>query len=83
MQDVGADAAIDASRIAGELVAATGAPNRAYEAGPTKYVHHLRQMVIGDAVFCADLGDRKLPVGMFDELEHREYGQLGRDLEPH
>src|SRR6266540_7570386 len=46
------------SRIAAELISAPCTTHRTHEAGAAQSVHDLRQMMIGYAVFPADLGHR-------------------------
>ena len=46
--------------IARKLVAAAGATRRSHQSGAPHDMHHFRQMMTGDAVFFADLGDRYL-----------------------
>ena len=69
--------------IAGELISATRAANRADQAGTAHDVHDLRQMVTGDAVFLADFGDGKLTAFARGQFQNREDGKPGRNLQPH
>ena len=72
-----------APRIAGELIAAAGAAHRAHQPGAAHHVHDLGQVVTGDAVFLADVGDRQLLALARGQFEHREDGKLGRYLQSH
>jgi hypothetical protein len=69
--------------IAGKLISATGAANRADEAGTAHDVHDLRQMVTGDAVLIANFCDGKLAAFARGQFENREDGQPGRNLQSH
>ena len=60
-----------APRIAGELIAAARPAHRAHQAGATHDVHDLGQMVTGNTVFLADLGDGKLAALARGEFEQR------------
>jgi hypothetical protein len=69
--------------IAGELVSTSRATNRTDEASSAHDVHYLRQVVTGNTVLPADLGDGKLTAFARGEFENREDGKPGRNLQPH
>src|ERR1039457_6529993 len=69
--------------IAGELITATRATNRADPAGTAHDMHDFRQVVAGDAVLLAKFGDGKPTAFARGEFQNREDGKPGRNLQPH
>src|SRR5579872_2693430 len=64
-------------RVTDKLIPAAYATDRANETGPAHDVHNLRQVMIGDAVFCTNLGDGKLLALARGQFQNREYGKPG------